>query len=217
MIFDPSREAESRGDSSQNKGLRWLLLVAFAVFASLGFLVAYALFLVPVEPMGEHHPAVGSALRSLQLEPFVDAEQAVTHRDLKGNVTLINYWGPWCPPCRIEMPHIAEIEREHRRHGQFRLLSVVCGAWAYPSLDAMRIETEEYRGRAKLDFPIYYDPDFKSRTELETVMGKEAGMMSYPTTVIVDQRGSIAGVWAGYSADVPAQIRAAIDRLIAER
>jgi hypothetical protein len=113
------------------------------------------------------------------------------------------------------MPHLAEIEKKYRPHDQFTFLSVACGTWVYPSLDAMRAETLKYRDQAKLSFPIYVDPNFTTRTRLEAAVGKEPQTLGYPTTVLIDQQGLIAGVWEGYSPGVPVQIAASIDRLVA--
>lgn len=191
-----------------------MFLFAIAVFVSLGFLVVYSRLLELGEQMGDQHPGVGRQLSVLEFEPFIDADQTVTTSALKDHITLINYWGPWCPPCRIEMPHMVEIEKKFRDRDEFQFLSVACGTWVYASLDEMRNETARYRDQAKLEFPIYIDPDFTSRTGLESDLGNQPGSLGYPTTVLVDRRGRIAAVWEGYTSSVPKQITASIDRLI---
>lgn len=195
-------------------GTRWSLLVAFAIMAGLGFLIVYSRFLERARQLGVEHPGVGAALSRVQLEPFLQTDQPVTRDDLLGRVTLLNFWGPWCPPCRLEMPHLAEIERTYRSDDQFLFLSVACGTWVYPDLDAMRTETERYYSRSKLEFPVYVDPEFVTRTALETDIGMAPETINYPTTVLVDQDGVVAAIWEGYSDDVPAQIVASIDQLI---
>jgi len=215
MAFESMRESEEQQGTDKSSGLRWVLLSAFAIFASLTFLVAYSRFPLELPPNGVDHPSVGTKLSVLQLEPFIATDQSVTHADLAGHVTLINYWGPWCPPCRMEMPHIAEIEEKYRSLEVFQLFSVVCGTWVYSDLDEMRTETEEYRDKAKLDFPIYMDHEFVTRDGLESDVGLPRRGMGYPTTVLLDKAGNIAGLWEGYSAVVPAQITVAIDQLVA--
>ena len=114
------------------------------------------------------------------------------------------------------MPHIVEIEKKFRQDDQFQFLSVACGASGYSSLEAMRFETARYRDRTKMEFPIYFDPDFISRASLESAIGKEPRTLGYPTTVVIDQGGKVAGVWEGYTASLPTQVTATIDRLLVE-
>jgi Thiol-disulfide isomerase and thioredoxins len=30
---------------------------------------------------------------------------------LKGNVVLLDFWATWCPPCRVEVPHLIDIQK----------------------------------------------------------------------------------------------------------
>jgi len=30
-----------------------------------------------------------------------------------GKAVLLNYWAPWCGPCKLEIPWLAELQREH--------------------------------------------------------------------------------------------------------
>ncbi|MBE0565694.1 MAG: TlpA family protein disulfide reductase, partial [Krumholzibacteria bacterium] len=38
--------------------------------------------------------------------------------DLRGKVVFLNFWATWCPPCRIEMPHIQTIYEELEPAGE---------------------------------------------------------------------------------------------------
>src|SRR5262249_40852868 len=40
-----------------------------------------------------------------------------TLRDLRGKVTLVNFWATWCPPCRKEMPDMEELFQEFKDRG----------------------------------------------------------------------------------------------------
>jgi peroxiredoxin len=47
----------------------------------------------------------------------------VTLSDLKGKVVLLDFWATWCPPCRVEVPHLLDIHKRFR-HKPFVLISV---------------------------------------------------------------------------------------------
>lgn len=38
--------------------------------------------------------------------------QTITNDSLRGKVTLLDFWGTWCPPCRASVPMVAELHRE---------------------------------------------------------------------------------------------------------
>ncbi len=95
MAIESAAESKQPRGPSETNGMRWVTLVAFAVIVSLGILTVYSRFLGPFEQMGSEHPAVGNELSVLRVEPFIGADRSYTQAELKGHVTLINYWGPW--------------------------------------------------------------------------------------------------------------------------
>ena len=37
--------------------------------------------------------------------------------DLRGHVVVLNVWGSWCAPCRVEAPDLAKVARETKAQG----------------------------------------------------------------------------------------------------
>ncbi len=35
----------------------------------------------------------------------------------KGKVVIVDVWGTWCPPCRMEIPHFVELHKKYREAG----------------------------------------------------------------------------------------------------
>jgi thiol-disulfide isomerase/thioredoxin len=42
----------------------------------------------------------------------LDSGQPVHLADLRGKVIVLDFWGYWCGPCNLKMPHLAELHRE---------------------------------------------------------------------------------------------------------
>jgi thiol-disulfide isomerase/thioredoxin len=51
------------------------------------------------------------------------AGRTVKLSDLQGKVVLLDFWATWCPPCRVEIPHLLEINRKFKDK-EFVLISV---------------------------------------------------------------------------------------------
>jgi len=43
--------------------------------------------------------------------------EKVGKKEVKGKVVVLEYWGVNCPPCIASLPHLAEMDREHRAEG----------------------------------------------------------------------------------------------------
>src|SRR5688572_23833371 len=86
-------------------------------------LAAALLLIVLIKPFGPRngtsHPAVGRPLDVLNFDPLTEGARPLTAADLEGKVVLINFWGTWCKPCRVEFPHIEALAKQHRQRDDF--------------------------------------------------------------------------------------------------
>jgi thiol-disulfide isomerase/thioredoxin len=182
--------------------LVWLVLMVFALRDTSS------------KEMGENHPAVGKTLDHLDLEPLTTRAETLTNADLLGRVALINFWGTWCPPCRHEMPHMADLADRLRKRKDFVLVSVSCGqGFDDADLNALRSKTTAYLSGAQLDLVVYADPRGKTR---QAAKESEAFGDAYPTTLLLDRRGVIRGVWTEYRPGVELQVRRLVEKLLSE-
>ena len=99
--------------------------------------------------------------------------------DYRGQVVILNFWTRTCPPCREEIPDLAELARTGRERGDFVVLTV--------NTDDSRESAQEIL-QALLGgpppFPVALDP------EREVVTGKY-GTRLLPETWFIDKKGVI--------------------------
>src|SRR5262249_50657629 len=60
----------------------------------------------PIQPT-RADPAPDFSLTDLDGHPVRLADQ-------RGHLTLLNFWGSWCPPCQAEIPALVQLDREYR-------------------------------------------------------------------------------------------------------
>ena len=165
-------------------------------------------------PKPEDEPGVGEALTYLTLRPLTGPSSPVGLSDLKGHVVLLNIWGTWCPPCRAELPHMAELRQRFAAQTAFRLLAV-----SYPSIDqnddvkSLREETADLLKRLNLDLPTYYDPEGKTLDTIKAI----PDFAGFPTTLLLDRRGVIRAIWKGYIPGLETEMERYIAMILAEK
>ena len=96
---------------SRSKRLLFVLpLVAFATLAAwfwMGLAPNRDPSLVPSVMIGRPVPA-------FDLAPLVAGKPGLKSDELKGRVTLINFFASWCVPCRAEVPLLMDLARDKR-------------------------------------------------------------------------------------------------------
>jgi cytochrome c biogenesis protein CcmG, thiol:disulfide interchange protein DsbE len=154
---------------------------------------------------GENHAAVGEQLTEISFHPLQpDNFPRADVDQLAGKVVLINYWGTWCFPCRLELPHLAKLYDQWRDEPNIRFFFVSCeDQLTLPELTNKTLEFLEREGHEGL--PVYADPGQASRRHLAEVASFEDGF-DYPTTLILDGEQRIRGLWRGFRpTDIAAQ------------
>jgi thiol-disulfide isomerase/thioredoxin len=157
------------------------------------------------------HPAVGAPLADFDVAVLTGDGGNVASTDLHGNVTLISFWGPWCPPCLDEFPHLAKLAEKLRHRKDIRWLPVAYGR----SLDAppsdLRRDVTAFLARGGWTTATYHDPQ-QSLLGAASAAGAFEG--SFPCTVLVDKSGHVHAVWNGYNAGVEEQVETAVMELL---
>jgi len=145
----------------------------------------------PVRP-ARADPAPDFGLADLDGRP-------ITLRSQRGRVTLLNFWGSWCPPCRWEARGLAALDRRHRAQG----------------LDIIGVALGERNGAAGLR-AYCRDNRIEYRQALGTKEVQEAfgHIHEIPASVLIDRQGRIRYRWEGERSEHT--FEPAIRRLLAE-
>lgn len=162
---------------------------------------------LPIGVDGVNHSLVGQRLVFFELEPLTGDGQPVSMADLKGKVTLINIWGTWCPPCVEEFPYLAAIHDKFQSRADFQYLSV-----SYDEIPEaeLREATSDFLQRMRVDHPTYHDPGAATLNALY-MLGVDR---AFPTTIVLDEEGTIRGVWRGYNRSAMVEIERLLGELL---
>lgn len=197
----------------QKKSLIARIAVAAAMVALLvGALIYYNIIdkdpvnTSPTEPTGEiSGPSYGNQVGDLCYEydlPLYGEDGTVSIADMRGKITVINFWGTWCTPCVAELlnefPKIAE---EYK--------------------DEVAIITVHSYDEFGVDVPKYIETTFPGSSYIFTRDGENneycnmlGGGAAWPYTVIVDEEGMIVSVIP--MATTYEELKAVIDSALAE-
>ncbi|RJS94655.1 TlpA disulfide reductase family protein [Salinisphaera sp. Q1T1-3] len=99
--------------------------------------------------------------------------------DYHGDILIMNFWAPWCAPCRREMPMLNRFARRHAAHG-VRVLGIAVET------------TPNDVARALADAPVDYPIIARGGAALQPrYAATERASRVVPLTVIVGRSGRI--------------------------
>ncbi|WP_342075334.1 DsbE family thiol:disulfide interchange protein [Yoonia sp. SS1-5] len=146
--------------------------VLFAAFA--GLAVAGILRENPDERQSTY---LGQPAPAVPVEAVQGTAQ-LTDDDLRsGDVTIVNFWASWCPPCRAEHPNLLDLEAQGYR---------VAG-----------INFRDQQDQAGSYLVDYDNPFFATGFDLRGRVAIDWGVTAPPETFIVDGDGTVLYRFAG--------------------
>lgn len=99
---------------------------------------------------------------------------------LKGQITIINFWATWCPPCVEEIPSLNRLKKKIKGH-PFELISINYAEDKNTILNFMK--------KVDVEFTVLLDKNGDFANKLNVI--------TYPSTFVIDTNGNIKyGVYA---------------------
>jgi len=130
----------------------------------------------------------GAALKDLGGKP-------IDRSALAGKVVIVDFWASWCAPCKDELPALEALYTKYKDKGL-----IVIGVSVDSDLDKARALAKSL----KLTFPNAHDA--------EHALAEQFDPPRMPSSYVIDQKGVVrhvhAGFRAGDEADIEREIRA---------
>jgi thiol-disulfide isomerase/thioredoxin len=130
---------------------------------------------------------------------LLDGEQ-FSSSTLRGSVAVLNFWGSWCAPCRVETPEFSQVATTVAGRG-VRFLGV--------DVKEDRQFAQAFLSSRQISYPSLYDP----RGEVALAF-RDYPANAIPSTIVLDRQGRVAAV---YTATVSQRdLRTVVDAVTGE-
>lgn len=104
---------------------------------------------------------------------------ALTTADWAGQTIVVNVWGPWCPPCREEMPALKEVSEQYADQ-DVKFVGVLNRSKSDTAL--------AFTKKVGVTYPTFADQGGR----LELKFNDSLPTIAVPTTWIIDSDGKVA-------------------------
>ena len=200
---DASQEAKQAAAAKQEKA-RLIFRIATTVIL-LAVLIGTLVFYwdpdsnaAPVEPpasgqVGDQGDLkvgnqVGDLFPAISL-PILTADGVTTETidpTASGKVTIINFWGTWCGPCKAELPYFDQVATEYADQVDVIAIHSIMGVSDGPAY------IQEHYADSKIIFAVDIECEQTDPMKVNGELFLKLGFKNaYPTTVVIDENGVI--------------------------
>lgn len=147
-----------------------------------------------IDPKGifnETMPAATAPLPELVATQWID-QSPVTLSKLRGQVVLLDFWAPWCGPCRYTFPRLQRWHESYKDKGLVILgltnyFGNIDGKRATPSEELAYLKTFKKQQRLPYGFVIADS----------SINDRNYGVFSIPVSFLIDRRGNVRFIAMG--------------------
>jgi thiol-disulfide isomerase/thioredoxin len=132
------------------------------------------------------------------------AGNRLSKKALAGKVVVVDFWGTWCGPCKMEIPHFVALDREFRDQG----LQIV-------GLSEERGDSDEENAATVRDFCKSEGVTYPCALATEKIKDQIPEFEGFPTTLFLDRTGKVRLMVVGYHE--MSFLRSAVEALLNER
>ncbi len=126
--------------------------------------------------------------------------------DFKGKVTIVDIWGTWCPPCRMEIPHFVALYQKYHDTG----LEIVGINYEREDDEKQVKETiKSFVEKHTVPYPCLIGDD-KTQDQIPNFEG-------FPTTLFIDRAGTVRAKLVGFDPSHARDLRALVEALLNEK
>jgi thiol-disulfide isomerase/thioredoxin len=106
----------------------------------------------------------------------------VNFSDFRGKVVILDFWATWCVPCRVEIPHFVELQKQYGAKG----------------VAVIGVSLDEQGPDVVKRFVKQFEVNYSIVIGNEKIAEKYGGIVALPTTFVIDRQGRIVNQHIGY-------------------
>ena len=141
----------------------------------------------------------GATLPDLAVARLDEPAQALALASLRGNVVYVDFWASWCVPCRLSMPALDVLYKQHRSRG----LAVV-GV----NKDVSAADAKRFLAKVPVTFTLVSDGGDAAARAFD--------VKAMPSGYLVDRKGVVRKVHRGFTAETGESLAREIEVLLKE-